>query len=109
MDDRGGEITSLLEAMKRGDPGAEAELMALVYHDLHALAQHYMSRERPDHTLQPTALVNEAYLRLMSGRAGDWDGRRHFYAAASVVMRRILVDHARERRAGKRPAGRERV
>lgn len=104
-----GEITVLLAAMKDGDANAETRLMALVYDDLHALARRYMSRERPDHTLQPTALVNETYLRLISGNAVDWKGRAHFFAAAATVMRRILVDHARQRAAGKRIGGRQRV
>jgi RNA polymerase sigma-70 factor (ECF subfamily) len=104
-----GDITKLLAAMRRGDPEAEANLIALVYDDFHALARRYMTRERPDHTLQPTALVNEAYLRLLHDRPADWQGRSHFFAAASIVMRRILVDHARSRAAGKRAGGRQRV
>jgi len=68
-----------------------------------------MRRERPDHTLQPTALVHETYLRLMQGQAIDWQGRAHFYATASRAMRRILVDHARARAAGKRPDGKLKV
>ncbi|MCU1234614.1 MAG: polymerase, sigma-24 subunit, subfamily [Candidatus Solibacter sp.] len=104
-----GEITSLLAAIRRGEQDAEAQLVALVYDDFHALAKRYMTRERPDHTLQPTALVNEAYLRLLHNRAGEWENRSHFFAAASIVMRRILVDHARMRSAGKRAGGRQRV
>jgi RNA polymerase sigma factor (TIGR02999 family) len=104
-----GEITSLLAAMRRGDPDAENRLAALVYDDFHALARHYMKRERPDHTLQPTALVNEAYVRLLRDRPRDWESRSHFFAAASIVMRRVLVDHARTRAAAKRAGGRQRV
>ncbi|MBZ5624376.1 MAG: sigma-70 family RNA polymerase sigma factor [Acidobacteriia bacterium] len=104
-----GEITSLLAALKRGDPGAESNLVALVYDDLHALAQRFMRHERPDHTLQPTALVHEAYLRLLQKHAADWQSRAHFFAAASIAMRRILVDHARQRAAAKRPGGRQKV
>jgi RNA polymerase sigma-70 factor (ECF subfamily) len=104
-----GEITSLLAALKRGDPDAERNLVALVYDDFHALARRFMRHERPDHTLQPTALVNEAYLRLLQNHAGDWQDRAHFFAAASIAMRRILVDHARQRAAGKRPAGKLKV
>ncbi len=104
-----GEITRLLAAMKHGDRNAEGHLIDLVYRDFHAIAQHYMRKERPDHTLQPTALVHEAYIRLMQDHAVDWHGRAHFFAAASVVMRRILVDHARQRAAAKRPAGKQRV
>jgi RNA polymerase sigma-70 factor (ECF subfamily) len=106
-----GEITSLLAALKRGDSNAEANLVALVYGELNRLAHRYMRHERPDHTLQPTALVNEAYLRLMGPAhdARDWNSRTHFFATASVVMRRILVDHARQRAAAKRPGGKQRV
>jgi len=101
----GGEITVLLTAMKGGDPNAETRLVGLVYDDLHALARRYMSRERPDHTLQPTALVHETYLRLISDSAIDWKNRAHFFATAATVMRRILVDTARARGAGKRGGG----
>jgi RNA polymerase sigma factor (TIGR02999 family) len=95
--------------VKEGDVHAECDLLALVYKELNALARRYMRRERHDHTLQPTALVHEAYLRLMGADARDWNGRAHFFASASVVMRRILVDHARQRAAGKRPGGKLRV
>ena len=106
-----GEITRLLAALKRGDPSAESNLVVLVYDELNRLAHRYMRHERPDHTLQPTALVNEAYLRLMgpANDARDWNNRTHFFATASVVMRRILVDHARQRAAAKRPGGKQRV
>jgi RNA polymerase sigma factor (TIGR02999 family) len=83
--------------------------MALIYADLHARAQLYMRRERRDHTLQPTALVHETYLRLMHEGGAGYESRAHFLAAASIVMRRILVDHARQRAAAKRPGGRQRV
>jgi RNA polymerase sigma factor (TIGR02999 family) len=104
-----GEITKLLVAMKQGDAKAESNLVALVYDELNRLAHLYMRHERPDHTLQPTALVNEAYLRLMGAEAKTWNGRAHFFATASVVMRRILVDHARQRAASKRSGGKQRV
>ena len=104
-----GEITSLLAAIRSGDPSAEANLVVLVYDEFRALARRYMRRERPDHTLQPTALVHEAYLRLMHDYPADWQSRAHFFAAASIVMRRILVDHARQRAAAKRPGGKRRV
>ena len=104
----GGEITALLGAWKNGDERAESRLLALIYKDLHARAQLYMRRERADHTLQPTALVNEAYLRLMRD-GGSYDSRAHFLAAASIAMRRILVDHARERATAKRAGNRRRV
>jgi RNA polymerase sigma factor (TIGR02999 family) len=95
--------------MRRGDSEAEAQLVALVYDDFHALAKRYMTRERPDHTLQPTALVNEAYVKLLRDRPAEWENRSHFFAAASIVMRRILVDHARARFAAKRTGGKQRM
>lgn len=104
-----GEITQRLEALRRGDRGAESELADLVYDELHARARQYMRRERPDHTLQPTALVHEAFLKLMQGQDIEWQSRAHFLAVASTVMRRILVDHARARRAEKRPGGKHQV
>ena len=109
MPSSAGEISLLLTAMKGGDPAAQARLIALVYDDLHARAERYMSRERRDHTLQPTALVNETYLRLLADCAIDWHGRAHFFAMASTVMREVLVDHARKRKSGKRTGGRRRV
>src|SRR6184192_830432 len=99
----GRNITGLLAAVRRGDPNAESVLVEVVYSDFHARAQQYMRRERPDHTLQPTALVHETYLRLMQDRKIDWQDRAHFFATASIVMRRILVDHARAHAASKRP------
>jgi RNA polymerase sigma-70 factor (ECF subfamily) len=104
-----GEITALLGAMKHGDLAAESRLMALIYSELHARARHYMRRERQSHTLQPTALVNEAFLRVMREGGHDLQSRAHLVAAASIAMRRVLVDHARERAALKRPAGKKRV
>jgi RNA polymerase sigma-70 factor, ECF subfamily len=104
-----GEITKLLAAMRRGDPQAEADLVALVYDEFHGLAQRYMARERPEHTLQPTALANEAYMRLVHEHPAGFEGRAHFFAAASIVMRRILVDHARARAAAKRAGRMQRV
>ncbi|HEY6393178.1 MAG TPA: sigma-70 family RNA polymerase sigma factor [Bryobacteraceae bacterium] len=97
------EITTLLAAVQRGDRTAESILAEMVYGELHAIAKTHMRRERHNHTLQTTALVNEAYLRLVRDRAVDWQGRAHFFACASVEMRRILVDYARQRAAGKRP------
>lgn len=104
-----GEITELLAAIRRGEAKAEADLVSLVYGELHAIAARCMSRERPGHTLQPTALVNETYLRLMRRQTGLPQDRVHFFATASTVMRRILVDHARERVAKKRGGGRSPV
>ena len=103
-----GDVTELLSRWHRGDRSAFAELMPLVYDELRQLADRYLSRERRDHTLQPTALVHEAYLRLTGLRAADFQNRVHFYGAAANAMRRILVDHARRRNAAKRgdPANR---
>jgi RNA polymerase sigma factor (TIGR02999 family) len=98
MDD----ITKLLEQWALGDAGAFKSLMPLVYEELRGLAQHYLRHERNTHTLQPTALVHEAYLRLAGIRDLQLENRAHFYGAAANVMRRVLVDHARRRRAAKR-------
>jgi RNA polymerase sigma factor (TIGR02999 family) len=97
-----GEVTRLLLAWKQGDRGALERLIPLVYSDLHRMAQRRLGRERPGHTLQPTAIVNELYLRLVGGEKEDWQNRAHFFAAAARSMRRILVDHARARNAKKR-------
>src|ERR1700704_2501247 len=96
------DITTLLQRWQGGDGKALQELTPLVYQELHDLAAHYMSRERHDHTLQPTALVNEAYLRLTGVRAASFNNRVHFFGAAATIMRRVLVDHARQRGATKR-------
>lgn len=96
------EITQLLRSWSQGEEGAVEKLMPLVYAELHRLAQRYMSDEKPGHTLQTTALVNEAYLRLMASAPADWEGRSHFFAVCAKVMRRILVDWARTRQALKR-------
>jgi len=100
-----GEVTRLLLAWKQGDRGALESLIPLVYNDLHRMAQRRLGRERPGHTLQPTAIVNELYLRLVGGEKEDWQNRAHFFAAAARSMRRILVDHARARNAKKRGGG----
>lgn len=102
------DVTRLLREAQEGRDGAADELVAIVYAELHGLASHYMRNERDDHTLQPTALVHEAYMRLMDQRSVSWQNRSHFYGIASQAMRRILVDHARKRRASKRHGG-ERV
>lgn len=96
------EITQLLRSWSEGDEAAIERLMPLVYSELHRLAQRYMSGERPDHTLQTTALVNEAYLRLKASAHAGWEGRTHFFAVSARVMRRILVDWARSRQSLKR-------
>ncbi len=97
-----GDVTRLLRAWRRGDERALEDLIPLVYDDLHRMAERHLRRERPGHTLQPTAIVNEAYLRLLARQGEDWQGRTHFFAVAAQSMRRILVDHARARRARKR-------
>lgn len=102
---RMGDITTLLARWRAGDASALDELTPLVYRELHDLADHYMRREHPEHTLQPTALVHEAYLRLTGVRSPKFENRVHFYGAAAQVMRRILVDHARRQRATKRGRG----
>jgi RNA polymerase sigma-70 factor (ECF subfamily) len=103
-----GEVTLLLRAMKSGDQTASEKLLPLVYSELHRLAKSYMRRERPDHTLQPTALINEAYLRLAGDRT-DWQNHAHFIGVAANVMRRVLVDHARMHKAGMRGGDFQRV
>jgi RNA polymerase sigma-70 factor (ECF subfamily) len=103
-----GQVTVLLKAMKGGDTSAADRLFPLVYQELHRLAETYMHRERKDHTLQPTALINEAYLRLAREDI-DWQNREHFIGVAANVMRRVLVDHARARNAAMRGGGLVRV
>src|SRR5262245_2929748 len=97
-----GSVTNLLARFQRGDPTVEAKLLILVRAELHRLAVSYMRRERSDHTLQPTALIHEAYIRLVSQTPKLWKNRSHFLAVAALLMRTILVDHARARLAGKR-------
>lgn len=97
-----GDITALLKQWNNGDEAARDELMPLVESELRRLARHYMQRERCDHTLQPTALINEAYLRLIDIKHKDWQNRAHFFGIAARLMRQILVDYARNRNAAKR-------
>lgn len=99
------EVTQLLVAWRNGDQDARDELIPLVYQELHRLAHQYMSRERPGHTLQTSALVNEAFLRLADQRDVQWQNRAHFIGIAGQMMRRILVDYARNRRYAKRGGG----
>src|SRR5919205_2994911 len=99
------DVTKLLVDWSRGNQAALDELTPLVYHDLHQRARNYLRQERPDHTLQPTALIHEAYLRLTTDSPPEWTSRAHFFAVASRVMRQILVDHARRHQAGKRGSG----
>jgi RNA polymerase sigma-70 factor, ECF subfamily len=108
VDRESGEVTQLLKAMAKGDPDAAGNLLPLVYAELHRLARSYMRRERPDHTLQPTALINEAYMRLAKEDI-DWNNRQHFIAIAANVMRRVLVDYARAHNAEQRGGGIKRV
>jgi len=103
------EITSLLRAWRHGDPAALDRLTPLVYVQLHRMARGYMRKERLGHTLQATALVNEAFLRLVDARDLDWKDRAHFFAVCARVMRRILVDAARSRAAIKRGGQADRV
>jgi RNA polymerase sigma factor (TIGR02999 family) len=102
-------ITQALEAINNGDPHAAGRLLPLVYEELRRLAAHKLAREQPGHTLQPTALVHEAYLRLFGDGEQRWDGRGHFFAAAAEAMRRILVEQARQRLALKRGGGARQV
>lgn len=99
------EVTRLLHDWSEGDPQALAKLMPLVCEDLRSMARRYMRRETPGHTLQPTALVNEVYLRLHDRRQVNWKNRAHFFGFAAQTMRRILVDHARSRQTAKRGDG----
>jgi RNA polymerase sigma factor (TIGR02999 family) len=102
-------VTELLAEVSRGNAAAMDRLVPLVYAELRAIAARYLRREAHDHTLQPTALVNEAYIRLVGQREVAWQNRSHFFGVAASLMRRILVDHARARRAEKRAGGLSRV
>jgi RNA polymerase sigma factor (TIGR02999 family) len=109
------DVTQLLQAIDQGDPRAPGQLLPLVYDELRKLAARKMAQEKPGQTLQATALVHEAYLRLVaspgrkSGEADHWDHRGHFFAAAAEAMRRILVENARRKRGPKQGGGRRRV
>ena len=109
MQDPNESPTELLRAVSKGDQSAYAKVWPIIQSELHALAASFMARERVDHTLQPTALVNEAYLKLIDQKRVDWKDHNHFRAVAATVMRRLLVDHARAHRArmpvGGRPPG----
>jgi RNA polymerase sigma factor (TIGR02999 family) len=104
-----GSATALLIAWGSGNVGARDRMLPLVYDELRRLAASYLRRERPGHTLQPTALVHEAYVRLIDQRQVDWSNRAQFIGLAAVMMRRILVNHARDRVADKRGGGAEHV
>jgi len=102
MNPHTGEVTSLLNDLRSGKKDAEAQLFSLVYDELRRIAASFLRRERADHTLQPTALVHEAYLRLVEQSEQNWENRAHFLGIGAHLMRQILVDHARKRRADKR-------
>src|SRR5258708_3333668 len=105
-----GDVTRILADIEQGDPRAAGELLPLVYDELRRLAAQKMAHESPDQTLQPTALVHEAYLRLVNGdEAQPWNGRGHFFGAAAEAMRRILIENARRKGRDKRGAGLKRV
>jgi RNA polymerase sigma-70 factor (ECF subfamily) len=109
MEDRTGSVSHLLRAWGRGDLQARDELVPVVYRELRRRAGAYLRRERSDHTLQPTALVHEAYLRLTAQERVTWQNRAHFFAIAAQMMRRVLIDHAREHLAAKRPGAQLKV
>ena len=102
-------VTGLLAELRKGNKEAEAKLIPLIYAELHRLARHYMRGEREGHTLQTSALVNEAYLRLAGEHNVDWKNRAHFFGMSAQIMRRILVDHARTRDAKKRGGAERKV
>jgi RNA polymerase sigma factor (TIGR02999 family) len=104
------DVTKILSAVEQGDPSAAQQLLPLVYDELRKLAAEKLAQEKTGQTLQATALVHEAYLRLVGGaQTQDWDGRRHFFAAAAEAMRRILIDRARHKQTRKAGAGRRRL
>jgi len=103
------DVTRILAAIERGDPGAAGKLLPLVYEELRRVAAQKLKREAPGQTLEPTALVHEAYLRLFGAAEPHWDGRGHFFAAAAEAMRRILVDSARRKRSRKHGGGLVRI
>jgi RNA polymerase sigma factor (TIGR02999 family) len=103
------DLTQLLVKCRQGDRQALDELMPVVYHELQWLAKRYLARERPGHTLQSTALVHEAYLKLVGQKDVQWQNRAHFFGVAAQLMRRLLVDHARRRKSGKRGSGGTRI
>jgi RNA polymerase sigma-70 factor (ECF subfamily) len=108
VDDSSGEVTRLLTELRGRRQEAAARLFDLLYSELRRLAQRHLMNERPEHTLQATALVHEAYLKLVDGQQ-DWQNRAHFFAIASSAMRRILVDHARAKHAAKRPGSQKQL
>lgn len=109
MNNAPGEVTRLLFELKAGNRAAEEQLVPLVYQELRRIAANRLRHEAPQHSLQPTALVHEAYLRLIQLQEIDWQSRSHFFAMAATLMRRILVDHARANQAKKRGDGAEMI
>ena len=103
------DVTRILEAAREGDPKAAEQLLPLVYEELRRLAASKMAHERPDQTLQPTALVHEAWLRLIGNQKENWNGRSHFFGAAAEAMRRILIENARRKGAARHGGGRARL
>ena len=103
------DVTRILDAIQHGDPKATEELLPLVYEELRKLAAHKMANEAPGQTLQPTALVHEAWLRLTGNENQEWNGRGHFFAAAAEAMRRILVENARRKRRVKHGGAMQRI
>jgi RNA polymerase sigma factor (TIGR02999 family) len=103
------EVTRILEAIGQGDPRAAAQQLPLVYDELRKLAAQRLAQEKPGQTLQATALVHEAYLRLVGDGSGAWDNHRHFFAAAAEAMRRILVEQARRKRRARHGGGKQRI
>ncbi len=103
------DVTRILEAVQQGDPAAAKDLLPLVYEELRRLARSKMAQQSAGHTLQPTALVHEAWLRLVGSERQEWNGRGHFFAAAAEAMRHILVDSARRKRRAKHGGGQERL
>ena len=103
------DVTHLLHGIEYGDPRAADELLPLVYEQLRHLAAHKLAQEAPGQTLQPTALVHEAWLRVIGNRDVQWNGRAHFFAAAAEAMRRILINNARRKRAIRRGGGQQRL
>src|SRR2546425_10516045 len=102
-------VTQILDAIERDDPEIADELLPLVYEELRKLAAHKMANESPGQTLQPTALVHEAWLRLTANENVEWDGRTHFFGAAAEAMRRILIDNARRKHAARHGGGQQRL
>ena len=102
MQEKAEDITGLLTSWQGGDRGALDRLLPLIQRELHRIARRHLARERKGHSMQPSSLVQEAFLRLLPGRNMEWRDRAHFFAAASCVMRHVLVDHARQRRREKR-------